>query len=515
MMKRVFLILFCTMVSFLFFSCGKKNMNSKSKILKTSSTLTCHSFHPQKTLDAADATICKALYEGLTRVDLKGNVDLALAEKVEISSCKKIYTFTLRFSKWSNGKAIVSKHFTEAWKTALDPKNGITRQARKLFIIRNAKQIYEGNLTANDLAVYSPNDQTVVVELEHPAPYFLQLLAEPVYSPIFDINEAEPTIFNGPFNVEQFEIDKKLVLKKNPLYWDAKSVKLEGIQISSIKDGNTAFSMYEKGDLDWIGTPFSEVPVQSLRSISSIKNLNTSSPFWIYFNVENNKLKSANMRKALAYAVDRSEIVKKIALFQKELYTIIPTEVSYVDSSSYISNYNLENAKALFAKGLKELELEKEEITLTLNHSNYDLHEKIAVYLKDLWEKTFGIKITLRKDDWKTFYGRLVSNDYDIGGCYVCNLYNHPSSLLDRFEGSYISTWSNSSFKQLFRKAKYATKESEQYSYFKQAEEILMEEMPVIALYNQNNLFVCKDNLKNAFPSKFTYADFKWAYFED
>lgn len=509
MIKKIFILIFHLIV---LTSCNKKNMGRQPQNLRTNFCISPHSFHPNRAVDSADATICKALYEGLTRINLKGEVELALAEKVKISSCKKKYTFILKNTVWSNGQKVKAQHFTSAWQAALTRKDLLPK---RLLIIKNSQKIYEKKLPVSDLGVQALNDQTIVIELEHPAPYFLQLLSEPAYSPVFDANKEEPVVFNGPFNVKNFEIEKKLTLKANPLYWDAQSVRLNEIQISFINDGNTIFSMYEDKELDWLATPFNEFPFEILQSNPNIKVLKTTSPFWVYLNTENKNLKSANIRKALSYAIDRSEIVQRVIPYHTELYTIIPTSLSSLDKEKFVKECNLKNAKDLFEKGLRELNLQRENFSLTLNHSNYSDHERLAVYLKDCWEKAFKIRINLRKDNWKAFAAKLRSQDYEIGGCYVCNLYDHPTYLLERFEGGYTSKWFEASFRDFMNQARLSKEEAEQSKYLKKAETILLEGMPVIPIYNQSNVFLCRDNLKNVFPPKFMYTDFKWAYFEE
>src|SRR5690606_19419038 len=151
----------------------------------------------------------------------------------------------------------------------------------------------------------------LVIELEHPAPHFLKLIAQCCYFPIYGKNlEKEPTIFNGPFTIENFAVDKKLTLVANPLYWDTQSVKLKKIEITLVKDVNTAFFMYEKGQLDWIGDPFSSIPLEALNAVLNIKTKIGINPFWIFFNLNHPKLQSENIRKALFHVIDQKRITK-------------------------------------------------------------------------------------------------------------------------------------------------------------------------------------------------------------
>ena len=203
-------------------------------------------------------------------------------------------------------------------------------------------------------------------------------------------------------------------------------------------------------------------------------------------------------------------------MFQKELCSIIPNEISNLEESYYIDNFTAENAKKLFDEGLNELGIRKEDFTFTLIHSNYPEHESIAVYLKHRWEKVFGIKIPLRKYDWPSFIAKTRSGDFSAGGFYLCNIIDDPSYLFEQIadgEG-YYSIWSNNTFKEMVKKSKYALNETNRKAYLREAEKILMDEMPICPIYVINNVFICKEELKNFYPPRKNSSDFKWAYFD-
>jgi len=498
--------------------CSKQaaKSNSKDQTLRMNFFATAISLHPHLVKVVAGATASKALYEGLTRINLDKQIELAAAEKVDISPCKKIYTFTLRDAYWSNGEKVTSYHFADTWKMALDPEIGRCFHTNKFIIIKNAKKVSKGELPVSKLGIHAPDEKTFIVELEHPVPYFLELVADIPFSPVFDANYDEQTVFNGPFIIKSYEAEKFLSLVPNKFYWDRNSVKLDEIQISFIKDEQTAFSLYENGDFDWVGSPYSDIPKEELEKISNIQNYYTTSPFWIFLNTKDPMLKSIKIRRALSYAVDRSEVVKGISLFQKELYSIIPNEISNLEESYYIDNFTVENAKKLFNEGLNELGIKKEDFTFTLSHSNYPEHESIAVYLKHRWEKVFGIKIPLRKYEWSSFISKARNCDLSAFGFYLCNIIDDPSYLLEQFAdgGGYYSTWSNDAFKAMIEKSKNALNEIDRKACLREAEKILMDEMPICPIYVINNVFTCKKELKNFYPPRKNSSDFKWAYFD-
>ena len=129
-----------------------------------------------------------------------------------------------------------------------------------LFYVKNAKEINKGTMPLDELGVTVINDYKLEVELEQPIPYFLQLLALPIYLPQHESflkeqgkNYAlEPSnlLYNGPFILEKWKHEQEFQLKKNATYWDQKKVKLDEINFQIVKDTMTAVNLYEAGNLD-------------------------------------------------------------------------------------------------------------------------------------------------------------------------------------------------------------------------------------------------------------------------
>ncbi len=281
--KFVFLV-------FLVIACGCQKNVKNNQILKINFLQgRPESFHPHLIFSGHSMTFCKALFEGLTRINLQGDVELAIAKEIQVSVCGKKYTITLHKTNWSNGEEVTSKHFAQALKNAISLGSKCIRKER-LFILKNGKKFFMGETSIENLGVYTPSNNLLIIELENPAPYFLQLLADPLFSPIYNDSELEPTVFNGPFLLRELDMNKKIHLVANPLYWDAKNIKLKEIEISLVKDPHSAIGMYEKGELDWIGSPFCELSEEIVQNSSSLQSTKAHLPFWLYCNTKSTKL---------------------------------------------------------------------------------------------------------------------------------------------------------------------------------------------------------------------------------
>ena len=160
-----------------------KNSLSLHKTLRLSLSCPVHLLDPRVGTDFISGIVIKMLYEGLMRLDSSGNPSLAAAERIDISQDGLRYTFTLRDSVWSNGRPVTAYDFEYAWKKVLDP-SFMTFFDYLFYPIKNAQSVKRGLLPPDALGLHAVDDRTLVVDLDHPAPYFLELCCLWIYSPL-------------------------------------------------------------------------------------------------------------------------------------------------------------------------------------------------------------------------------------------------------------------------------------------------------------------------------------------
>ena len=308
--------------------CGNKNQQAATPEVKAAATQTL-SWNPgaePKTLDPQmsngipEAIMELSLFEGLYRLDKDSNPQPALAEKTVISDDKLTYTFTLRDAKWSNGDAITADDFKTAWLRALDPANA-AEYAYQLFYIKNAEAFNGGKAKAEDVGITVVDPKTIKVQLEAPTPYFLSLAAFPTYFPVNKaVVEKSPKEWNlkpetfvsdGPYKMQTWSHNDKLVVVKNENYWDAKNVKLTQVTFNLVEDGKAALNAFEQGSLDGMDN----IPVTDLDRLRASKTLlNTPylGTYYYRFNVTKKPFDNAKVRQALTMAIDRKTLIEKV-----------------------------------------------------------------------------------------------------------------------------------------------------------------------------------------------------------
>ena len=263
------------------------------------------------------STILKMLFEGLMRVNKKGMLEGGLAEKVEISEDQTIYSFTLREAFWSNGSKVTAHDFEYAWKTALSPSfNSLF--AYLFYPIKNAQSAKNGTVHIDDVGVHALNDMTLKVELEFPAPYFLESAALTIYSPVCKaVDEGIPHwpflakekyVCNGAFRLASNDLNEQYVLTKNSRYWDHESIRLDEILILKSNLQNP-IEMFQKGMVDWVGTQIKTKPFKfDLRTEDEIVTAEHTGVYWVVFNTTKFPFTNKKIRQALAMGINRLEL---------------------------------------------------------------------------------------------------------------------------------------------------------------------------------------------------------------
>jgi oligopeptide transport system substrate-binding protein len=220
------------------------------------------SLHPH---DAASTlrgiSIAKTLFEGLTRIDAKGKVQLAGAQRIDISPDGLQYIFHLRDNRWSNGFKVTAYQYEAAWKEALAPDCACPLQ-ELLHLLKNGAAAKKELLSIDDLGVQALGEKTLLVTLSAPSEDFLKYLSQPIFFPLFERKRKNQTEFNGPFLVALWDKDEYLCLKANPYFWNRENVSLRQIDVSMVPDPSTILSLYQQESLDWISFPLSPLPTE-------------------------------------------------------------------------------------------------------------------------------------------------------------------------------------------------------------------------------------------------------------
>ncbi|PFI22973.1 peptide ABC transporter substrate-binding protein [Bacillus cereus] len=510
---------------------NKSDTETKKQVLNVTVSEEIPSLDTAKTMDGTSAHIMQNIFEGLYVLDDQDQPIPAVAKSFTRSEDGKKYTFELRKdAKWSNGDNVTANDFMFAWKRAVNPQMA-SQYAYMLFQVKNAKEINKGTMPLDELGVKVINDYKLEVELEQPIPYFLQLLALPIYLPQHEsfLKEQEGNyglepsnlIYNGPFVLEKWKHEQEFQLKKNDIYWDQKKVKLDEINFHIVKDTMTAVNLYEAGDLD-------RVPVNSqvVDKYKENKELHMSSDpgiAMLRFNEKNNALANKKVRQSISLALNKEDFVAHfINNGAKPASGLVPvghvnekTGKDFRKENGDISSYDLQNAQKVWEEAKKELGVEQ--ISLEFLTFEQDNAKRMAEYIKgDLEKNLQGLTIQIKQQPFKQKLQLEQTGDYDISMVNWGPDYKDPISYLELFTTSNPNnkmSYSNSRYDELIKKAKneLVLDQEKRWEALQEAERILLEDAAIAPLYHIGSAYVQKDYVKgiekHQFGGVYTYKN--------
>lgn len=479
--------------------------------------------------DTYSGIMIKNLMEGLTRPDEEGVPEAAMAESWDVSEDGLVYTFHLREATWSNGDPVTANDFEYSWKRVLNPDTA-SPKAGDLFEIKNAQAYYLGEASAEDVGVKALDDKTLEVTLEVPTPYFLDLTARttvmyPVNANAVEANESwaldagEAYVTNGPFTLSEWEHNSYFTFAKSPSYWDADSVQLETVNVQVIEAESTANAAFQAGEIDFVGIPFNTVSLDSMdvyRADDSLQTVDFAALYEYKVNVTDPVLSNVNVRKALAYGIDRQTLIDNITKANETpaLGLVSPAMRGFEDSNNYYTDGDFETAREFLNKGLEELGMsDPSELTVTLTTNTSESHGAIAQYLQAGWIENLGINVEIANQEWQVHLDNLLTLNYQLGRLGSVAEYNDPYAFLEMYyeadNGMNRTGWENAEYQELLDAASVETDEAKRVELMKQAEAVFMEELPTIPVYFYSNAFVAKDYVKNMHPDAFVDVQLK------
>ena len=550
--KLCAVIMAATISTTLFIGCGSSNDGSTSSKGNSNASDTVkqelvfnlgadpETIDPTINTASEASTVILNAFECIMTLDENDNAVEGAAESVEVSDDGLVYTIKLRKDgKWSDGEPVVADNFKYSWVRALTKENA-AEYAYQLYYIKNAEKYYNGEATADELGINVIDDYTLEVTLEAPTTYFPQLLAFPTYAPLReDIVSADPEgwatkpetyVTNGAFKLVQWDMKDQLVFEKNENYWNKDSIKLDKLTFKLVTDDTTAYSELQAGNFDVVNSvPTNEIePGQEAGLVHVSPKLGT-----YYFGINVGKqddmaedvktaLSNKLVRQAINLAIDRQEIIDNVGKAEQvAAYSFVPEGIYNPDGTEFADKEyydpsdmdgNIEKAKEL----LKEAGYENGEglPTIELMYNSEGAHKDICQIVQENLAK-IGINIELANQEWAVFLNTRQQGGYEIARQGWIGDYSDPMTFLDMWVtggGNNDCGFSNSEYDSLIAEAKVETDTKKREELLRQAEDILMDEMPVIPVYFYTTVMAWNDDVEGVLVTALGKVYFKNAY---
>jgi oligopeptide transport system substrate-binding protein len=529
-------------------ACDKHDQpDGRSRPLRVLNQSEVQTLDPARISWMVDIRVADLLFDGLTQYEPQTLNPLpCIAQRWTIDNGGKTYTFYLRHdARWSNGDPVTAEDFVYSWKRTLEPATAAD-YVYLLFVIRDAQRYSEGLACAaeppdqqarlratghfvepipfDQVGIHAVDAHTLRVDLVAAVPYFLDLTSFITFKPVhratlekFAIRDGDKIIdtdtdwyrrpanlvCNGPYVLRTWAQRQYMRLEKRADYWNAAAVPSERIEILPVDSPATAFKMYEAGEADIM--PFSPPRRLAERLIAQARNhqrgdVHTTPMFGTYFyrlNTRRKPFEDPRVRVAFARAIDRRVLTDRLLwMGEAPAGSLVPP-----GTRDYLSppmpSYDLQAARDLLAqagypggRGLPPVEI---------IFNKEASHQTIAEAIKDMWQRNLGVQVDLQSLDRGSLRKKVQTLDYSAGRGGWYGDYNDPITFLDLFTtapeggGNNDTGFSNPEYDDLLERAKVESDPQKRNALLRQAEEILLTQMPIIPLYYYAEMYLYDD----------------------
>jgi len=471
------------------------------------------SLDPAKFSDELSIDVGKEIFDGLVDIDSSTNkVVAAHAEKWDVKD-NTVFTFhLLQGAKFHNGKEVTAEDFKYSFERLLDPQIA-SEVGWVLAGVKGAEDRMSGK--AEDTEGIKVIDKyTLEITLESAAPAFLSMMSSPVAVVVdkasvekaqtggkaFAATGAGPEVVvgTGPFKLSQWVPKNVIKIVRNDEYYGRKAY-LDGVDFRIIPDETTTLNEFRAGNLDFTDRiPPGQVKVVEQEFSNQVIQNSLCQVEFYGLNTTQEPFNNVKLRQALNFAVDREGIIKAVMEgIGVPAKGVLPPGLPEYSETLKGYAYDQAKAKSLLAEagypegnGLKEIEL-------TYNNNretNQKIAEAVQAQLKEI-----GVKVKLRGVPLPSFKDELFNGNlsfYRMG--WVADYLDAGYFLnpLFRSEGEMnLSKYANPEVDKLLAKVQSVTDEQQRAKLYQQAEQMIVDDAPVLFLYHPNSMYLKGKNV--------------------
>ncbi len=487
-------------------------------------------YDPGLAVGQPDGRVDRILFEGLTHEDPQTLAPQpACADRWEITPDGLTYTFHLRRGlRWSDGAPLTAEDFRWSWLRVLAPQTA-ARYAGLLSCIRGAAAFNAGTIQhADSVGIAAPDDTTLIVRLENPTPYFLYLVQFYTYLPVprrviekwgDRWTRPEHIVGNGAFLLEEWHQNSFFRFKRNPRYWRADAVKLDGLMAYTLEDLNTIVNLYKAGAIDWC--PSGYMPSQFipyLRAYADFRHGDYQGTYFYSMCVKRKPFGDVWVRRALNAAIDRDAIANDLLKRSRDPWgNLTPRGYPGYHHPPGLK-FDPDYARACLAKAGYPDGKGFPKISILFNTS--EDHRRIAEAVQAMWKHVLGIDVELSNQEWGSYLQATSSLQYDVARRSWIGDYLDPTSFLDlglTGDGNNRTGWSDPHYDALLHRAEQEVDPVRRMATLAQAESLILADGPFIPIYHYSTNELVKPYVRGIYrtaldvhPLNFVSIDRDW-----
>lgn len=446
---------------------------------------------------------------GLTTEDAQGRPIPGMATEWTTSADGLVWTFKLRDAKWSDGVPVTANDFVYAWQRIMTVKPP-AKYASLLYPVKNAEKIYTGQITdVNQLGVKAIDDKTLVVTLEHPAPYLPGLLTHYTSFPVpkhvveklgNDWIKAENFVGNGPFKLQQWKPNDFVHVVRNTNYWDNANVCLNQIYYYPTTDDTVAERRVRTGSLD-INTNFSGSRLDEInKTMPGYARVHAFTGLTYYIiNMRNPIFQDARVREALSLAMDREFITREILKAgQQPAYSLVPPGIAQYETGKSNLGFQSKTMAERLARAKMLLEQAgygpNKPLKFTYSFRSSGDNVRVAPVVQQQWAQIAPwVDVEVLGAETQIHYEKLRNGDFQVGDAGWVSDFNDAKNFVYLFQTNTdqlnYGKFSNAEFDRLMEQADVEKDANKRALMMKEAEAIVLREhgfIPMWFLTNRN-----------------------------
>lgn len=459
------------------------------------------SLDPHKTEGVPESNIIGNLLEGLVSSDNNGHLVPGVAERWE-NQGGKVWTFWLRDNaKWSNGEPVTAQDFVYSWQRLVDPKTASPYASYGQYAhIENVDEVMNGKKPLSALGVKALDAHRLQITLSEPVPYLLAMLAHTAMKPVNrqaieqwgeQWTRPEHYVGNGAYTLSDWVVNEKIVLKRNPAYWDNSKTVIEQGTFLPIASEVSDVNRYRSGEVDITNSaiPPDLFPMLKKQLGEQVRVSPYLCTFYYEINNQRAPFTDVRVRTALKLTLDRDIIAEKImGQGQIPAYSLTPpfTEGASLTAPQWFTLTQPErNAKARALLAEAGYNADKP-LKFTLLYNTSDQNKKQAIAAASMWKKNLGAEVTLQNQEWKTMLTTRHNADYDVVRATWCSDYNEPSTFLNMLlsnSSTNTAFYKSPAFDKLMAQSLTAADDKARAAIYQQAESQLDSDSAIIPVY--------------------------------
>jgi oligopeptide transport system substrate-binding protein len=459
--------------------------------------------------DAGSLGAMRLIGEGLHYLAADNTYQLGLAESYTRSPDGLTLTYKIRDAKWSDGSPLSAHDFVFAWRRLGDPATAAPyKWLLNTAAIENSQDVTAGKKPPETLGVKALDDRTLQVTLSSPVAFIEGLFNFPAFFPLKEsfvkaqgakfATSPETVLAIGPYKISRFEPNTEVVeTVKNPFYYRAQAVNLDGIRYQAIRDLQQAVLAYNAGIVDIIPRLAGE-QIDLYRDDPEYRSELSGRVYYLTPNIKANKyLSNHNIRRALAVSIDRDALVKNIIrngavpaeyLVSRGLANAPDDKTDFRDGEAGVGDelhYNPAKGLEYWNKAKQELGVDK--LSFSIIHEDGEFFVNVSQFIQaQLQSNLPGLSITIQSMPKKSHTDKYYGGDFDLALHRWGPDYRDPQTYTDLWLSDQHPSYANKEYDAIAISAsggELARDPVKRFHELRRAEQIVLRDVGTIPLF--------------------------------